>query len=211
MAKYTPDSIYTLVETYLERRKDLANLGNSSSSLWLQMVGNFNRHYYQEARKVDPTRFQSTTSLAVTGNGNYTVIDLESLVGYGCGVFKSDSTGAITDDLVTKTNRGSSALGYWVDSANKYIVFTGSPAPDTYWVVYFPEVVKPTANDDDLLLDDNNDEAVVDYFRRMIDLWDMKLNMVNLDDALLQNSMRRLLGNLNPEPTAAIPLNISTF
>jgi len=210
MAKYTPDSIYNLVEAYLERRKDLSSIGNSDSSLWLTMVGFFNRHFYQDGRKADPTRFQSTTSFVVSGNGSNTISDLESLDGDGCGVFHADSDGAITNQLVRKTSRSSNLSGCWVDSANQAIVTTGG-LTGTIWVVYFAQVAKPADSETDLLLDDNNDEAVIDYFRRLIDIWDNKAGFLNLDDALLQNSMRRLIDNLNPEAPAAIPLNIDSF
>ncbi len=207
MAKYTTETVYDLVESYLSRRKDLAGVGNSTSSLWLTMCGIFNKHFYQEARKADPVSFQSVTSLSVTGAGNYNIADFESMDGHSCGVFKSNSDGTIKDEQVIKTNRGSSTTGAWTDKANQNIVFTGSPS-DTYWVVYFPVVAKPAAGGD-LLLDENNDEAVIDYFRRMIDIWDSKLGFVNADDAILRNSMKRLINNLNPDPTVGLETNLS--
>jgi hypothetical protein len=174
------------------------------------MCGIFNKHYYREARKADPVRFQSTTSFTITSAGAQTISDLESLDGNGCGVFIDDASGAITDTQLQRTNRGSQSTGYWWDSKNSQIVFTGSPN-DKYWVVYFPTVAKPTTSTTSLLLDENDDEAVIDYFRRLIDLWDDRTSRVNLSDALLQNSMRRLLDNLNPDTSGGLATNYSYF
>lgn len=208
MSNYSTQTAYDLLSTHLEARTDITNLGAVAGDLFLSMAGILKKHFYQEARKVDPTRFQLETSVAVSGATELAIADFESLNGNGCGVFESDSDNAITDTPLVKTNRGSQSDGWWWDSKNQKVKFTGSLS-DTYWVVYLPTQAKPSAMDSDLLVPKNNDEFVLNYLQRLFALWDFNGTgggKISLADQQLSNSMRRLLENLEA-PSDGLPTN----
>ena len=198
MANYTPQTCFDLLRDWIAARTDSSNLGSATGDVFLTMCGIFQKHFYQVARKIDPTLFQTEDSVAVNGAQEKALADFETFNAKGCGVFASDAANGITDTPLRRTNRGSQSNGWWWDSKNAKVMFTGSLS-DTYWIVYLPTFEKPSASDSDLLAQENNDEFVVDYFKRLYALWDFNGangGRISLADQLLRDSMNRIVENL---------------
>lgn len=211
MSNYTPDTVHDLIERHIEtaQKNIISNLGGKSGAIFLDLCGFFQKHYYQEARKVNPTQFETATSVAVSGETELSITDLQKIVK----VCESNADNAITETRLGMTGRGSQSDGWWWDSKNSKIMFTGSLS-DTYFVVYLPTYAKPTATDSDLLCPENNDEFIVVYFDRLIELWNFKgagVNRIQLTDAILQNAMARLLEDSVPVDTDGLSTNSAFF
>ncbi len=198
MSNYTPEDVHTLIENHIEvaNKNEISNLGGSSGQIFLDLCGFFKKHLYLETRKANPTAFETEQSIA----------SMQRIVKV-CG---ATNTGAIDSSKpLGRTGRGSQAAGWWWDSSESKVKFTGGLV-GTYFIVYLPKFSKPADETDDLLVEENNDEFIVAYFDRLIELWNFKgagVNRINLTDATLNIVMARYLEDVQPVATAGIPTN----
>lgn len=213
MANYTVDNAYNLFADWMSARTNLANLGDSTGEVFLTMASIFKKNFYQEARKIDPTIFQVVSTAVVNGLTEFEITDFESFNGNGCGVFEEDDVGLITDTELYRTGRGSQDNGYWWDSKEGKLKFTGN-LNETVFVVYLPTFTRPTTSGSDLLVPENNDEFVLNYFQRLYGLWDFNGTgggKISLADQQLANSMARIIENIRVYSGYGLPTNSAHF
>jgi hypothetical protein len=212
MANYTPQDAYNLLKNDQQRKTDIANVGQPNGDLFLSWCAEFKKHFFIEARKADPTLFQSITSANISKASNeLTISDLETLNGRGCGIFEADSDGNITNEPLAFGRRGAQERSWWFDSLNRKVVFEAQPeVARKYFVVYMTRQAKPSAVDSDLLVPENNDEFVLMWFRRRYDIWNQNLTL-NLNDTLLKNAMDRIIDNLNPFVPGELATNRTVY
>jgi hypothetical protein len=168
--------------------------------------------YFDLDIKANPKKYLTATSIS-TGTNPTTITTLYNIDVAGGGVFDANSDGTITDTLMTRTNRGASSTGYWVEDqvseGGSKIHFTPTAiGTATKWVVFVPfrTVLVDGAT---TLFPSRKAHFIKRALLRYFYLW--KQNpLVNMMDAEFQNHLRQIIGNSTSAAEDA-SLELSSF
>lgn len=194
---------WTLVENDRRFRTSIANL---QSDLRIDIGNRIDKFFYEEMRKIYPFFFRTTTSLTVNAsNLVHTISDLLTLRGQDLGVFYTDANDAITTRRLPRTAPGATVWGYFWDSKNSQLNFTGEP-DDVFIVAYIPNRTEIGDQDDDLQLPDDNPDVIFTAFKRAYELWRAGQE-INLADAEFRNAIFSMIDRVRADATGGLETN----
>lgn len=184
-------------------KKDISDIDLEVFLSWLNYINNF---VYRAFVGVIPSQVSSSYALTTSPNVDTYALpsDFRSMNTWGTGVWKSDGTDQISQDLPV-TMPGSNLEGYFISGNN--IVFTPKPTNTTkYFVYYIPKLAKLTAMSDDTIIEDEYLEFLTKALDVKYTQWDEGKGDEGFADARFVRCLDELLDNVLKSPSVyALP------
>ncbi len=189
----------TLLALYTRHKK---NLGDVSSTLFIDWCDKINRNYYRRAIGVDPKRFITSSTISVTSaTATYAQpTDFLNIQTKDTGIYIVNN-GVDTDNKLAETGFGSSSVGYYLSSGN--IVFTPAPTTSqTYRLRYIPTITAITALSTVMVIPDEYIEYAKDAIDVLYDIWDEDASAEGMADQRFTRAIDELCSNLRRDTGA---------